>query len=164
MLTFIKDSIQVYFQKWVEMNPIFILMIVGFLVQFTKVLLDSLGNKKISFIHVFSAGWFPSFHTGIATSITTMIWLTFGFDSIRFALSCGFALLFAYDAMNIRFQSGKQAKYINEIRLDLKSVLTKQGKEIPLKERLWHTPLEVLWGILIGFITTFILYYYFIII
>ena len=53
-----------------------------------------------------------------------------------FALAGGFALLFAYDSMNVRFQSGKQAEYINEIRLDLKSVLTKQEKGLPLKERL----------------------------
>ena len=92
-----------------------------------------------------------------------MVRLAFGFDSIRFALSCWFALLFAYDAMNVRFQSWKQAKYINEIRIDLKSVLTKQEKGMPLKERLGHTPIEVLWGILIGFIATFILYYCFII-
>ncbi len=164
MFVFIQESFQTYFQKGIEMNPLFILMIVWFIIQFTKVMLDSIKHKKISFIHIFAAGWFPSFHAGIATSITTMVRLAFGFDSIRFALSCGFALLFAYDAMNVRFQSGKQAKYINEIRLDLKSVLTKQKKGMPLKERLWHTPVEVLWWILIGFIATFILYYCFIII
>jgi acid phosphatase family membrane protein YuiD len=65
-----------------------------------------------------------------------MTWIEFGFDSTIFALSCAFALLFAYDAMNVRFESGKQAKYINEIKLDLKSVLTKNEKELPLKERI----------------------------
>jgi acid phosphatase family membrane protein YuiD len=43
-------------------------------------------------------------------------------------------------------------------------VLTKQEKWNPLKERLWHTPVEVIWWILIGFIATLLLYYYFIII
>ena len=57
-----------------------------------------------------------------------MVLLEFGFDSMMFALAGGFALLFAYDSMNVRFQSGKQAEYINEIRLDLKSVLTRQEK------------------------------------
>jgi acid phosphatase family membrane protein YuiD len=27
---------------------------------------------------------------------------------------------------------------------------------------LWHTPIEVLWWVLIGLVATFILYYYFI--
>ncbi len=164
MFTFIQESFQAYFQKGIEMNPLFILMIVWFIIQFIKVILDSIKYKKISLIHIFAAGWFPSFHAGIATSITTMVRIFYGFDSLIFALSCGFALLFAYDAMNVRFQSGKQAKYINEIRLDLKSVLMKQEKGNPLKERLGHTPVEVLWWILIGFIVTFVLYYCFIII
>ena len=118
MFTFIQESFQVYFQKGIEMNPLFILMIIWFIIQFIKVILDSVKYKKISFIHIFAAGGFPSFHAGIATSITTMVWIAFWFNSIEFALSCWFALLFAYDAMNVRFQSWKQAKYINEIRLD----------------------------------------------
>lgn len=163
MLNFIRDNFQVYFQRGIEINPIFILMIVWFFIQFIKITLDSIKHKKISFMYIFTAGGFPSTHAGLATSITTMVWITHWFDSILFALSCGFSLLFAYDAMNVRFQSWKQAKYINEIRLDLKSVLTKQEKWNPLKERLWHTPIEVLWWIIISFITTFLLYYYFII-
>jgi len=162
MFTFIRESVQAYFQNGVEMNPLFILMIVWFVVQATKVILDSIKYKKLSFIHIFSAWWFPSFHAAIVTSITTMAWIEFGFNSFEFALASWFALLFAYDSMNIRFESGKQARYINEIRLDLKSVLTKQEKWIPLKERLWHTPIEVLWWILVSFILTFVLYYYFI--
>lgn len=163
MFAFIQESFQVYFQKGIEINPLFILIIVWVIIQFTKVVLDSIKYKKISFIHIFAAGWFPSFHAGIVTSITTMVLIEFWFNSLLFALASGFALLFAYDAMNIRFQSGKQAKYINEIRSDLKSVLIKQEKGIPLKERLWHTPIEVLWWIILWLVVTFILYYSFII-
>ncbi len=160
MFQFIYQSIQQYFQKGIEMNPLFILVIVWFIIQFTKIIIDSIKQKKFCLWNIFSAGWFPSFHAGIATSITTMVWMEFGFDSMLFALSCWFALLFAYDAMNVRFESGRQAKYINEIRLDLKSVLTKQEKWLPLKERIWHTPIEVLWWIIIWFVATFVLYYY----
>jgi acid phosphatase family membrane protein YuiD len=37
--------------------------------------------------------------------------------------------------MNLRFESGKQAQYINEIRVSITSVLTMTKKE-SLKERL----------------------------
>jgi len=163
MFNFIQESFQQYFQSWIKMNPLFILIIVWFLIQFIKVIIDSVKYKRFVILNIFSAWWFPSFHAGIVTSVATMAWMAFWFDSLTFALSCGFALLFAYDAMNVRFESGKQAKYINEIRSDLKSVLIKQKKGMPLKERIWHTPIEVLWWIIIGFITTFLLYYYFII-
>jgi acid phosphatase family membrane protein YuiD len=35
----------------------------------------------------------------------------------------------------------------------------KETKKQTLKERLGHTPLEVLWGMVFGIILTFILYY-----
>ncbi len=164
MFHFIQESFQQYFQSWIKMNPIFILIIVWFIIQVIKVIIDSLRCKKFVISNIFAAGWFPSFHAGLVTSVVTMTRMEFGFDSIIFALACAFALLFAYDAMNVRFESWKQAKYINEIKLDLKSVLTKNEKESPLKERIWHTPIEVLWWIIVWFIATFLLYYYFILV
>lgn len=161
MFSFIQESLQIYFKNGIKINPIFILLIVWFTIQFIKILIDSIKYKKFIFLNVFSAWWFPSFHTWIVTSITTMILMKFGFDSIFFAFACGFALIVSYDAMNVRFESWKQAKYINEIRSSIISVLsmTKKDNTI-LKERLWHTPIEVFWWIVIWFVLTFILYYY----
>jgi len=164
MFSFIQESLQVYFKNGIRINPVFILIIVWFTIQLIKIIIDSIKYKKFHTLNIFSAWWFPSFHAGIVTSITTMIWIYFWFDSIFFAFSCGFALIVAYDAMNVRFESGKQAQYINEIRTSITSVLSMTKKDHPaLKERLWHTPVEVLWGIIIWFVLTFILYYYLII-
>ncbi|HKL43671.1 MAG TPA: divergent PAP2 family protein [Candidatus Absconditabacterales bacterium] len=162
MFQFIQESIQQYFQSGVKINPILILIIVGSIIQFTKVLIDLIKSKKFVFSNIFAAGGFPSFHAGIVTSIVTMTFMEFGFDHIIFALAFSFAILFLYDAMNVRFESGQQAKYINEIRLNLKSVLMKQEKSSPLKERIGHTPIEVFGGMLFGIVITFVLYYYFI--
>ncbi len=164
MFQFIQESFQQYFQNWVKINPILILIIVWFSIQFTKVIIDFIKSKKFIFSNIFAAGWFPSFHAGIVTSIVMMTWMEFGFDHIIFALAFSFAILFLYDAMNVRFESWQQAKYINEIRLNLKSVLMKQEKSSPLKERIWHTPIEVIWWILFWIVITFIFYYYFILV
>jgi uncharacterized protein len=158
---FIQESLKTYFNNWIRINPLFILVFVWFIIQFIKITIDSIKNKKIDFHNLFLAWWFPSFHAGIVTSITTMVWIHFGFDSMFFALSCWFSLLVAYDSMNVRFESWKQAKYINEIRSNITSVLSMTKKDHPLlKERLWHTPIEVLGWIVFGFILTFVLYYY----
>jgi len=162
MFEFINQSISQYFSDGIKRNPIFILIVVWFTIQILKVIIDSIKIKEFSFTSIFAAWWFPSFHSGLATSVTTMVRLSEWFNSVLFAVCFAFSLLVAYDAMNIRFESGKQAKCINEIRSSLSSALLwslNREERLPLKERLWHTPIEVAWWIIISFILTFILYY-----
>ena len=163
MFEFIGQSISQYFSDEIKRNPIFILVIVWFTIQILKVIIDSIKIKEFSFTSIFAAGWFPSFHSWLATSVTTMVRLSEWFNSVLFAVCFAFSLLVAYDAMNIRFESGKQAKCINEIRSSLSAALLwslNREERLPLKERLWHTPIEVAWWIIISFILTFVLYYY----
>jgi acid phosphatase family membrane protein YuiD len=161
MFSFIRESFKTYFQEGIKINPLLILIFVWFVTQLIKITIDSIKQKKFCISNFFSSGWFPSFHSSIVSSIAIMVLIEFGFDSIYFALACAFAWLVVYDAMNLRFESGKQAEYINEIRLNITSVLTMTQKE-SLKERLWHTPFEVFAGIILGIALTFVLYYYFI--
>lgn len=42
-----------------------------------------------------------------------------GFDSVLFAVAVAFSILFAYDAMNLRYEAGQHAHYINDLRIDL---------------------------------------------
>ena len=163
MFEFISQSISQYFSDGIKWNPIFILGVVWFAIQILKVIIDSIKIKAISYTSIFAAWGFPSFHSGLATSVTTMVWLSEWFNSVLFAVCFAFSLLVAYDAMNIRFESWKQAKCINEIRSSLSSALLwnlNRDERLPLKERLWHTPIEVAWWIIISFILTFVLYYY----
>jgi acid phosphatase family membrane protein YuiD len=71
-------------------------------------------------------------------------------------------MLFAYDAMNLRYEAGQHAHYINDLRIDLQWVLTRKEKW-PLKERIWHTRVEVAWWIIFWLVLTFLLYYYFVV-
>ena len=163
MFEFINQSISQYFADGIKRNPIFILVVVWFTIQILKVIIDSIKIKEISYTSLFAAWWFPSFHSGLATSVTTMVRISEWFNSVLFAVCFAFSLLVAYDAMNIRFESGKQAKCINEIRSSLSAALLgslNREERLPLKERLWHTPIEVAWWIIISFILTFVLYYY----
>lgn len=94
-----------------------------------------------------------------------------GMGSVSFAIAVTFSLLFAYDAMNVRFQTGKHAEYLNLLRKDFHKTLTTNKMETPrgisaykkvkLRERLGHTPFEVFGGILFGIVLTFVFYYLF---
>lgn len=163
MFEFIGQSVSQYFSNGIQWNPIFILIVVWFTIQILKVIIDSIKIKEFSYTSIFAAWGFPSFHSWLATSVTTMVRLSKWFNSILFAVCFAFSLLVAYDAMNVRFESGKQAKCINEIRSSLSAALLwnlNREERLPLKERLWHTPIEVAWWIIISFILTFVLYYY----
>ncbi len=144
--------------KGFHMYPIFLVIIVGCIIQFTKVIIDIIRYKRIYTGHIFASGGFPSFHSGLASSVTMLVWIQYGFDSTFFAVAFAFSVLFAYDAMNLRYETWQHAHYINDMRTELESILQKKGKS-PLKERIGHTPVEVVWGILFGSVLTYMLYY-----
>ena len=140
--------------------PIFIVLLVGVIIQFIKIIIDSIVEKRVCFNHIFISWWFPSFHTWVATSITLLALLIDGIWSVSFGIALTFSMLFAYDAMNVRYQTWKHAEYLNAIRRDLQeNFLMTQPKKSKLKERLWHTPIEVMWGFIFWVFLTFVFYY-----
>ncbi|MBS8122436.1 divergent PAP2 family protein [Candidatus Vampirococcus lugosii] len=137
----------------------FVPIFIGFIIQLIKILIDFYKEKKINVQSIRRAGGFPSVHSGISASITTLMLLKFGIDSSEFAIAFTFSFLFWYDSMNVRYEAGKHAKYLNNISHQLKTVFEfGDNKYILLKERLGHTLYEVLAGILFGSIITVILY------
>jgi len=158
MIEYVITGIQNFFAQGFQMYPIFIVIIVWCIIQIVKVIIDLIRYKRFYIGHIFASGGFPSFHSGLASSVTMLVRLQYGFGSVLFATSFAFSVLFAYDAMNLRYETGQHAHYINNMRLELQSILQKQEKWL-LKERIWHTPLEVAWGILFGSILTFVFYY-----
>ncbi len=158
MIQYAIDAFRDYFAQGFQMSPIFIVIIVGCIIQIVKVIIDLIRYKRFYIGHIFASGGFPSFHSGLASSVTMLVRLDYGFWSIFFAVAFAFSVLFAYDAMNLRYETWQHAHYINDLRLELQAILQKKEKGI-LKERIWHTPLEVAWGILFGSILTYMLYY-----
>ena len=159
MIAYAIQAIQDFFHAGFHMYPIYIVILVGVIVQLTKVVIDIVRYRRFYIGHIFSSWWFPSFHSGLASSVTMIVRLHEWFGSLSFALAFAFSVLFAYDAMNLRFEAGQHAHYINDLRFELQGVL--QKKEWPLKERIWHTPREVVGGIIFGSILTYVLYYVF---
>jgi len=158
MVNYVIVAFQNFFANGFHMYPIFIVIIVGCIIQIVKVIIDFIRYKRFYIGHIFASGGFPSFHSGLASSVTMLVRLQYGFGSIFFAVAFAFSVLFAYDAMNLRYETGQHALYINDLRLELWSILQKKEKGL-LKERIWHTPLEVAWWILFGSILTYMFYY-----
>lgn len=120
------------------------------LAQVIKVLISWRLTHKMNWKRFFGMGGMPSSHTAFFVSVTMMVAYKEGFSSSVFAVAAGVAMVVIYDAMGVRYQTGQQSKVINQILREF--ILN--GKKLTEKnmlELVGHTPLEVLFGAVIGF-------------
>ena len=141
-------------------NRILIVGVVSwFLAQVFKCISNLILTKKFSIERLFGDGGMPSGHSATVTSVAVATGLYEGFNSALFAVAMIVAIVVMHDAMNVRYQAGKQAELLN-VMADMFEKLT--GADLPneekLKELLGHTPLQVAAGCLLGIATAIIMY------
>ena len=90
------------------------------------------------------SGGMPSSHTSFTTSLSMLIGFKLGFSTPLFAACFVFTGITAYDAMGLRYESGKHAEAIN--KLNRKNKI----KDKLLKQEIGHKPMEVLVGLIYG--------------
>lgn len=118
--------------------------------QVIKVLISWRITHRIDWKRFFGMGGMPSSHTAFFVSVAVMIAVKEGVSSTIFAVAASVAMVVIYDAMGVRYQTGQQSKVINQILREF--ILN--GKKLTEKnmlELVGHTPLEVLFGAVIGF-------------
>jgi len=152
----------IYLYFWRKMHiPVFLIPIfIWALIQVIKLIIDKFNGIKLTFDRLFTAGWFPSVHSGLSTSLLVSIFYVDGINSSSFAITLIFSILFWYDAANVRYQAWKHAEVINNMRNQLSSIFELEycsSNWQKLKERLWHTFGEVVGWILISWILTYAL-------
>lgn len=118
--------------------------------QIIKFLLEGIETRKFRLDRLTNgSGGMPSSHSSFTTSITMLVGFKLGFQDPLFAICLVFTGIVIYDAMGLRYQSGKHAEAINRLNK------SNRIKDELLKEELGHKPIEVLVGIIYG---TFIAY------
>ena len=88
---------------------------------------------------LFHPGGIPSTHSSFVTSLLIIVGRKQGLDSIAFAITFVFAAIVWYDSMSIRYQVGKQAEVLNKLQ-----------HQRHFSERLGHSFVEVIAGIIFG--------------
>jgi hypothetical protein len=118
--------------------------------QSLKVIIGFFVQKKVDFRWFVGTGGMPSSHTAGASCLATAVGLSYGFDSVHFALAASFAIVVMFDAQGVRRATGRQARILNKIMDDIYW----QGKiqEGRLREFIGHTPIEVIAGFALGVI------------
>ncbi|MBQ7704226.1 MAG: divergent PAP2 family protein [Selenomonadaceae bacterium] len=109
-----------------------------FLVNSLKFGIDN-GKKLIGY------GGLPSTHTTIISSAVFFYGFSEGFFTPTFTLGLSVLLLFAMDAHNLRIKIGTHAKILNSLQ-----------NKIVLRERMGHTWLEIICGLILGAILGYI--------
>lgn len=120
-----------------------------FFAQLAKGIIQKITEGRFSLKRCIASGGMPSSHSALVTCCAVTTGMLYGFDSSMFAIAAILAIVVMYDACNVRRQSGEQAKVINLI-LEHGQSLTPELIDKQVKVLLGHTPLQVLFGALLG--------------
>jgi acid phosphatase family membrane protein YuiD len=125
-------------------------LIAWLMAQVIKMPLNYIYTRKWNWALLLTTGGMPSSHSSLMTATVFAIGLYHGFDHPAFALGVAITMIVTYDAGGVRRQAGIHAQRINVLFGELLKGHPVSEKD--LREVLGHTPLEVMGGILLGFI------------
>ena len=132
-------------------NKILLAAFFGWLsAQFLKTVIYILVNKEFNPERLMGDGGMPSSHSATVMALVTSTAFYYSFSSFEFAVSAIMALIVMHDAMGVRRETGIQAKVINNMMEWFQEMYSDIPVEQKLKEFVGHTPLQVLFGALLG--------------
>lgn len=128
-------------------NKAFLSGLLGWTVaQVSKTIISLIINKKFEVERLVGGGGMPSSHSATVCGLATATGIMYGGGSIEFAITFCLAMIVMYDAMNVRMETGRQGKVLNELLVIMKNMGKDISPEDKLKELVGHTPLQVLVG------------------
>jgi acid phosphatase family membrane protein YuiD len=107
-----------------------------------KFLVNSIKTKKLAF-ELIGYGGLPSNHSAIVSSTAALIALKEGVSHPAFGVAITLAFIVMLDASSLRKKIEDQARAINILGVDC-------GHDFNLRERIGHTAVEMLVGMLVG--------------
>lgn len=125
----------------------------------SKFVINSIKAKQLAF-GLIGYGGLPSNHSAIVSSMVFLIAFKEGITHPAFGVAVTLAFIVLLDANSLRQQIGKQAKAINQLN-QASNLSDKTLSDKPLRERMGHTRLEILAGILVGFVVAYVLFNFF---
>ena len=119
-----------------------------------KFAINTIKAKRLAF-DLIGYGGMPSNHSSIVSSTAAIIAFKEGLQAPALVVALALAFIVILDANSLRQQVGKHAVAINRINKD-----KDKDKEAPLlRERMGHSRLEILAGIVTGVFSAAIIYY-----
>ena len=119
-----------------------------------KFIINTIRAKRFAF-DLIGYGGLPSNHSAIVSSIAALIAFKEGINTPAFGVAIALAFIVILDASSLRRQVGKHASAINQLMS-----VTQIDSSKKLRERMGHTRLEILTGILTGIFVAYSVYYF----
>jgi hypothetical protein len=126
-----------------------------FFAQTIKAIFLTFKQKKFRFDLYSLPGGFPSSHSATVSGLAMAVGMISGFDSVPFAISLVLAFFMIYDAKVIRGAAGKQAQSLNRL-IEIYNEEEEADMD-KLRERLGHSILEIVGGIIIGILSALLI-------
>lgn len=108
----------------------------------TKFAINSIKAKQLAF-GLIGYGGLPSNHSAIVSSMAALIAFKEGIGHPAFGAALALAFIVMLDANSLRKQVGKHAVMLNKLAETLDDVE-------PLRERMGHSKIEILAGVVVG--------------
>jgi acid phosphatase family membrane protein YuiD len=112
-----------------------------------KFLINSIKSRTLAFGQI-GYGGMPSSHSAIVCSVAAMTAFREGVESSVFVVALTLAFIVMMDAMDLRRKIGQHAERLNLLSSDFPK----------LRERVGHSPIEVLAGALTGTLTAVLIH------
>lgn len=129
------------------LTPFIAWLIAGIL----KFLFNSFRARRFAF-DLIGYGGLPSNHSAIVSSMVMLIGLKDGLQNAAFGVAITLAFIVILDASSLRRQVGKHAVAINKL-----SSLSGDFS-MSLRERMGHTRIEILAGVVVGSVVAYLVY------
>ena len=124
--------------------------------QLIKLIITFAASKKIVWSLLWSSGGMPSAHTSLVCALTIGIAKIYGVACPVSALVLFGSLIVVHDALGVYRQAGEHAKALNTLFCQMphmSEVIANHHKtEKVFYELIGHTPIQVLFGALSGFV------------
>lgn len=134
--------------------PYFLAPLAGWLASgCLKFLIHFIKYGKEARLHMGNGG-FPSTHTATVSTAAFLTGFGEGWLSPVFGLAVTFLFIVVIDATGLRIAVGKQSAIINLLAKD-------NQNHKPLRESMGHSLVEILGGLVVGLLTSIVLYYAF---
>jgi uncharacterized protein len=134
-----------------EFSYLYTPLVAWFATGILKFFINSFKARRFAF-DLIGYGGLPSNHSAIVSSIATLIALQDGINTPAFGVAIALAFIVILDASSLRRQVGKHAVAINKL-----NSLTSNAS-ISLRERIGHTRIEILAGVVTGSVVAYLVY------
>ena len=141
--------------------PLVSFLIAVFIAQGVKpfIMLIKTGDFRLQYL--IASGGYPSSHSAGLVALCLSIGLKDGFDSSYFAIAFAIMVVVLFDAVNVRYYSGRNISLTKQLVEDLQYIIEMKDPiyDEKFKEVLGHTKLELVAGVFLGILVSIVLYF-----